>query len=182
VRLGDEATDRHRAPDVIAATDLTAGLDDLLGQLGDLEDVLVGLGRQAAHEVELDLPPAGAIGRGDGVDQVVLGDHLVDDLADPLTAPFGGEGEAGSAAVAGELVGQVDVEGVDPGRRERQTHLGALVAIGQALGHLADLGVVGLESESNPTSSKPVAARPRWTISPMPVIDRSRTGRVIIPA
>ena len=37
-------------------------------------------------------------------------------------------------------------------------------------------------SESRPTSSNPVAARPRSTISPMPVIDRSRTGRVIMPA
>jgi hypothetical protein len=42
--------------------------------------------------------------------------------------------------------------------------------------------VVGDDSESRPTSSKPVAARPRSTISPMPVIERSRTGRVIMPA
>ena len=38
------------------------------------------------------------------------------------------------------------------------------------------------ESDSSPTSSNPVAARPRSTISPMPVMERSRTGRVIIPA
>ena len=150
VRLGHEAADRHRAADVVAAADLAPGLDDLLGELGDLHDVLVGLGRQPAHEVELDLPPAGAIGRGDGVDQVLLGHHLVDDLADPLGPALGREGEAGAATVAGELVGQVDVEGVDPGRRERQTHLGALVAIGQALGHLADLGVVGAGEREQP--------------------------------
>ena len=39
-----------------------------------------------------------------------------------------------------------------------------------------------LDRESRPTSSKPVAASPRSTISPMPVMERSRTGRVIMPA
>ena len=39
-----------------------------------------------------------------------------------------------------------------------------------------------LESDSSPTSSNPVAAMPFWTISPTVVIDRSRTGRVIMPA
>ena len=39
-----------------------------------------------------------------------------------------------------------------------------------------------LDSESSPTSSYPVACSPAATISPMPVMDRSRTGRVIIPA
>ena len=38
------------------------------------------------------------------------------------------------------------------------------------------------DSDSSPTSSKPVAASPRSTISPMPVMDRSRTGLVIMPA
>ena len=44
VRLGHEATDRDGAADVLAAAHLTAGLDDLLGEVGDLEDVLIGLG------------------------------------------------------------------------------------------------------------------------------------------
>jgi hypothetical protein len=41
---------------------LAPGLDHdtALGELGDLQDVVVGLGRQPAHEVELDLAPAGA--------------------------------------------------------------------------------------------------------------------------
>jgi hypothetical protein len=38
------------------------------------------------------------------------------------------------------------------------------------------------DSDSRPTSSNPVESSPRCTISPMPVIERSRTGRVIIPA
>ena len=39
-----------------------------------------------------------------------------------------------------------------------------------------------LDSDSSPTSSNPVAANAFSTISPTPVIDRSRTGRVIMPA
>ena len=115
VRLGHEAADRDRAADVVAAGDLAALGDHLLGQVGDGQHVLVGLGGQAAHEVELHLPPAVAVRRRDGADQVLLGDHLVDHLAHPLRAALGREGQPGAAAVAGELVGQGDVEGVDPG-------------------------------------------------------------------
>ena len=39
-----------------------------------------------------------------------------------------------------------------------------------------------LDRLSSPTSSYPVARSPWSTIEPMPWIDRSRTGRVIIPA
>jgi len=39
-----------------------------------------------------------------------------------------------------------------------------------------------LESESRPTSENPVDFRPLLTMLPTVVIDRSRTGRVIIPA
>ncbi len=39
-----------------------------------------------------------------------------------------------------------------------------------------------LDSESRPTSSKPVLRMPFSTMSPIVVIERSRTGRVIMPA
>src|ERR1700733_15457447 len=39
-----------------------------------------------------------------------------------------------------------------------------------------------LDSESSPTSENPVDWRPAETIFPTVVIERSRTGRVIIPA
>src|ERR1700727_3976681 len=39
-----------------------------------------------------------------------------------------------------------------------------------------------LDSDSSPTSEKPVDWRPAETIFPTVVIERSRTGRVIIPA
>src|SRR5580700_6086556 len=39
-----------------------------------------------------------------------------------------------------------------------------------------------LDSDSSPTSSNPLALTPPATIEPIVVMDRSRTGRVIIPA
>jgi hypothetical protein len=39
-----------------------------------------------------------------------------------------------------------------------------------------------LDSDSRPTSEKPVDFRPPLTMVPTVVIDRSRTGRVIMPA
>src|SRR3712207_8904749 len=54
------------------------------------------------------------------------GHRLVDHPADPLAAPLGGERQAGPPTVAGQLVGEGDVEGVDPGGRQRQPGVGAL--------------------------------------------------------
>ena len=116
--------------------------DDVDRHVADLEDVLVGLGRQAAHEVQLHLAPAVAVRGGDGADQVLFRDHLVDDLAHALGAALGGERQARAAAVAGQLVGQVDVEGVDAGRGQGEADLVLLVAVGQTLGDVADLAVV----------------------------------------
>ena len=118
VRFGDEPADADRAPDVLASRGLATGLDDVHGHVLDPQDVLVGLGGQPTHEVQLHLTPSVAEGRGHGVDEVLLGDLLVDDPAHPFRAALGSEGEPGSASVARELVGQVDVEGVDAGARQ----------------------------------------------------------------
>src|SRR6185312_1218037 len=85
MRLGHERAYRDGAADVLATGGLASGLDHPARHLRDL-DVVVGLGRQAAHEVELHLPPAVAIRRRDGADQVVFADHLVDDPAHPFAA------------------------------------------------------------------------------------------------
>ncbi len=183
VRLGDEPADGDRAADVVLTGDLAPLGDDVDRHVADLQDVLVGLGGQAAHEVQLHLTPAVAVRGGDRADQVLLRDHLVDDLAHPFGAALGGEGEAGAAPVAGQLVGQVDVERVDAGRGQRQADLVVGVAVGEALGDVTDLAVVGGgEREEADLLRSRVALRPLSTISPMPVMLRSRTGRVIMPA
>src|SRR6476469_8341545 len=118
VRLGHEAADRDRAADVLAATGLPARADDLLRHRRDLQHVVVGLGRQAAHEVQLHLAPAVGVRGAHRPDQVLFGHRLVDHAADALAAALRGEGQAGTPAVAGQLVGQVDVERVDARRRQ----------------------------------------------------------------
>ena len=143
MRLGYEATDGDRAADVLRAGRLPARLDHLVRQPGDLQHVLVGLGGQPAHEVELHVPPAIGV-RGDhGADQVLLRHHLVDHPADPLRAALRGEGQPGTPAVAGQLPGERHVERVDPGGRQGERDVRALVPVGQALGDVADLRVVG---------------------------------------
>src|SRR5665647_653136 len=91
VGLGHEPADRHGATDVALTADPPPGLDDPLGQVGDLQHVLVGLGGQAAHEVQLHVAPAGGEGGSDGVDQVVLADRLVDHSANALGPGLGRE-------------------------------------------------------------------------------------------
>ena len=150
VRLGHEAADRHRAADVVGAGRLAALADDGVGELGDLEDVLVGLRREAAHEVELHLAPAGGVRGRRRADEVVLADRLVDDPAQPLAAALGREGQAGAASAAGQLLRERDVEGVDAGGRQRQRGVGALVAVGEAGGDVGDLGVVGAGQRQQP--------------------------------
>ena len=112
--------------------------------------VLVGLGGQAAHEVELHVPPAVGVRGDDGTDEVLLGHHLVDHPADTLRAALGREREPGAAAVARQLLGEGDVEGVDAGRGQRERDVGALVLLGQPGADVADLGVVGAGQREQP--------------------------------
>ncbi len=102
-----------RRPPTVAAPDLHA----VAGQLGDPPRVLVGLRRQPDEEVELDPRPALGEGGVDGAVEVVLGDQLVDHLAQPPRAGFGGEREPAAASTV-DLAGEADREGVDAQRRQ----------------------------------------------------------------
>src|SRR5215212_1521662 len=120
VRLGYECPDADSAPDVAATADRSSSCDHLLCQIRNGQHVLVGLGRQAAHEIELHLTPAVRVRRCYRANQILLGDHLVDYLAQPLGTALGRERQARSTAIAGEFVGKVDVEGIDPGAGQRK--------------------------------------------------------------
>ena len=76
---------------------LPADAHDLAGEVGDAERVLVHLGGHADEEVELHPPPALRVRALDRGVQVVVGDELVDHLADPPRAALGREREAGAA-------------------------------------------------------------------------------------
>ncbi len=139
--LGDEAADRHgdRRSPVVTATDLHAPA----GQLGDAEGVLVGLGGQAGHEVQLHPPPPLGVGGFHRSVEVVVGNELVDDPAHAPRAGFGGEGQAGAAGLL-QLGGDAHGEGVDPQRRQRHRHLAAVGGVGHGGGdHSLDPAEVG---------------------------------------
>ncbi len=141
MRLGHVRRHRHGhlgplghvlAPD---AQHALAGLDDA-------DDVLVLLGGQADHEVELHAVPAAPEHPLGALGHVRLGDVLVDHVAHALGPGLGREGEAGDAHLR-HLVEELLAQAVGAQRRHRQRHL--LVA--QLARHLAhqrrDAGVVG---------------------------------------
>ena len=72
-------------------------LQDLVDQLGDADDVLVRLGRQAQHEIELHAVPAAGECRGAGFQNLMLGDIFVDRVTQALRASLGRKGQSALA-------------------------------------------------------------------------------------
>src|SRR5215207_427793 len=142
MRFGHEATDAHCAADIAPTADSSTGSDHSLGELPNGEYVFVGLGRQATHEIQLDLPPAVRVRRRHGSDQILLSDHLVDHFAHPFGAALGREGKPGAPAVAGQLVGEVDVERVHPCAWQRERNVAALITISKLVSNLGNLGMI----------------------------------------
>ena len=90
VRLGDEV--RDAGGDVgVAAGDLLADPGDGLGHLDDAVEVGGAFAGEAAHEVELDLPPAAAERLGAAVVQVLVVDGLADLFAHVVARDFRSE-------------------------------------------------------------------------------------------
>ena len=105
-----------------------ADLDDLAGELGDAERVVVGLGGHAGEEVELHPLPALRVRAVDRGVEVVVGDELVDHLPDPPRAALGREREPGAAHLL-DLAGDADGERVDPQRRQREADVAAALLL-----------------------------------------------------
>ena len=108
----------------------------------DPAHVVVFLGRQADHEVELHRRPAAredALGR---LDELLLGDVLVDDVAHALRARLGREREPGRAH-ARDVVEQFSVEAVGAQRRDAERHLLRRERVGDLLDERRDARVVG---------------------------------------
>src|SRR5204862_5332629 len=127
---GHKTTDAYGAPDIPPPTDLSTGGDHSLCELRDCQHVLISFGRQPAHEVELDLPPALRVGSRNSANQVIFSDHLVDHFAHPLGAALGRESQSGAPSIAGQLVCKIDIERVHSGTWQRQRNVGALITIG----------------------------------------------------
>ena len=97
--LGDEAGggdgDLH-APVLVFGVHPPA-VEDLVGHLGDAQDVLVRLGGQAQHVIELHRVPAAGKGDGAGVQHVLVGDVFVHRVPQALAAALHGKGQAALA-------------------------------------------------------------------------------------
>ena len=92
----------------------------------------------ADHEIQLELREILRLGQIDGIQDLLLGLGFVDDIAQPLTAGLGRDGQRLRTALA---------QGFDQRHRNRvdahrtDAELGTQLA--QANGHLVDLGMIG---------------------------------------
>ena len=142
VRLRHEAGDGDRDLAAALALDLGVEVDDLLGELGNADDILVRLRRQAHHEVELDLLPALTEGSAAGLHEVLFRHALVDDVAQALRARFRREGQARLPHLL-HLVGEVDGEAVDAQGRQGEADLLVAEVRHEVIDESAEAGVVG---------------------------------------
>ena len=111
-------------------------VDDPVREVGDAVEIGLCLGRQSVHEVELDLLLARSEGDARGTHEVLLGDVLVYDVAQPLSSRFGRESDR-RRPDRRHPVHQFLREGVDAERRQRQAHALVLGPADQAVGQLA---------------------------------------------
>ena len=119
VRLGHVGGDAHRHLGGAAAGGALAHRHRARAGLHDAAHVVVGLGGQADHEVELHLPPAAgkdALGR---LVELLLGDVLVHHVAHPRCARLRSEGEPGGAHLL-DLVEQLGLEAISAQRRDAE--------------------------------------------------------------
>ena len=145
MRLGDEH--RHRDGDgdtaaLLLGNDLARDLERMVGELGDSDDVLIGLPRQTHHEVQLDTAPTGLERGARGALEVLLGHVLVDDVAHALAAGLGRKGEA-ALLLPRHGGGHVHTKGVEALRRNGDGDAGVAQSLVEAIEHLSAFGVIG---------------------------------------
>ena len=121
------------------------GLRPVVGALHkarDALDVLVGLSRQANHEVKLAAAPP-RFERGiDSPEQVVLRHVLVDHVAQALRTCLGREGET-ALLLPRDKLGHVDAKRVETLRGKRDAHALAVAGMVQFGEDIGNLGMVG---------------------------------------
>ena len=113
----------------------------LPAHVGDPEDILVLLGREPDHEVELGPVPAAREDAPAGLVDVLFADVLVDDVAHPLGARFGSEGEAGRLHLR-DVVEHLFREPVSAEARDAERHPPRNEFLHHFLDERGDAGVV----------------------------------------
>ena len=149
VGLGDKAGsgdgDLH-AP-VLVLRILPPAVEHLIGHLRDAHDVLVCLRGQAQHVIELHAVPAALKGDAAGVQQILLGDVLVDGVSQPLASALHGKGQAAFSHLLQPLH-DLHGEVVRPQGRQGQADAPLLAVVQQPVTELREGSVVaGTEGE-----------------------------------
>ena len=109
--------------------------------LGDAQQILVGLGGQAHHKVQLHAVVAGGKGHPAGFQQVFLPQVFVDDVPQALRTRFGSEGQAAFPHLL-DALRQVQVKGVGAHGGQRQVDVHGLQSAHQALAQRLQVGIV----------------------------------------
>ena len=113
-----------------------------LAQVGDGLHIFERLGGMADHEVELDVRPAARIDFAGGLEQLLVGDELVDDAPHPFGGRLGRQREPARAPVF-EFFHQVHRNRVDPQRRQRDGQVPAAEFFADLVDQFEDIGVIG---------------------------------------
>ena len=113
----------------------------LAGQVGDSQNVFIGLRRQANHKVQLDAGPTGPERGAGGFKQVRFRYSLVDDIPQSLGSGLRCEGQPRTPNLL-DFVGQFDGKAVDPQGRQRKTDPLRCKTGQQFVGQLTQTGIV----------------------------------------
>ena len=113
-----------------------------LGQTRNAFYVLVGLGRQSNHEVELATTPTGGESRVYRAEQIVFSHALVNDIAQALSARLGGKRQPAALAACHKF-GHFHTEGIESLAGDGNRNALSIEAAIQAAKDFFDLAVVG---------------------------------------
>ena len=141
VGLGHERADADAHVGLVAQDAAPDG-QHLFGEIGNGLDVVERLGWVADHEVHLDRFPAAAVDLFGSLQQIIVWDRLIDDVAQAVGGGFGREGEAGAAAPLFQQVHEVDAEALDTQAGQADGQPAFAVAFHGAAHQLFDIGIV----------------------------------------
>ena len=143
--LGNEEGSAHC--DLAAAVPLLFGHlfiiggRDFIGQVGDCDAVLLRLRGQPQHEIELDLVPAAAESLPCAVQDLLFGNPLVDDIAQPLRTRLGRKGQTAPADILNPGH-QVQGKGIDPEGRHLELDPVLFPMVRNIINDLMDAGII----------------------------------------
>ena len=116
-------------------------MEHLVGHGGNAHDVLIRLGGETQHVIELHGVPSALKGDAAGVEQVLLGDIFVNSVPKALAAALHSEGKAAFANPL-QLFHQLHGEVICSQRRERHADAPGLAEFQQPVAYLTQMPIV----------------------------------------